>query len=134
MLVAPGGAGAGTSTPTPTASTTATPTSTPTATPTASITPTPTPTTTAMESVALAGGTCNPVASTYPDDTPIATIAGAIAPSSILTSIWWFDAFGLTWYGYSPQAPQASDLTEVDRLDAFSICVSSAGAWSRPQI
>jgi len=28
----------------------------------------------------------------------------------------------------------ANDLTAVDRLAAFSICVSSAGAWSRPKI
>jgi len=119
-------------TPTATPTGTPTPTGSPTPTPTNSLTPTPT--TTAMESVALAGGTCNPVASTYPDATAIATIAGAVAPSSILTSIWWFDAFALTWHGYSAQAPQASNLNQVDRLDAFSICVSSAGAWSRPKI
>jgi hypothetical protein len=88
-----------------------------------------------MESVTLAGAACNPVASTYPNDTLIATIAVAVTPSSILTAIWWYDAFTLTWYGYSPGAPQiANDLTAVDRLAAFSICVSSAGAWSRPQI
>jgi hypothetical protein len=117
-----------TSTPTPG---TPTPTGSPTPTPTSSLTPTPT--TSAMESVALAGGTCNPVASTYPDATAIATIAGAVAPSGILTSIWWFDAFALTWHGYSAQAPQASNLSQVDRLDAFSMCVSSAGTWSRPK-
>jgi hypothetical protein len=132
VLVAPGGVGAGTTTPTPTASATATLTSTPTPTPTSSLTPTPT--TIPVESVALAGGTCNPVASTYPDDTAIATIAGAVAPSSILTAIWWYDAFGRTWYGYAPGASYASNLSQLDRLDAFSICVSSAGAWSRPEI
>jgi CSLREA domain-containing protein len=128
-----------TSTPTP-----GTPTSTPTATgtpatatPTRTSTPTgptATPTTGAMESVTLVGGTCNPVASSYPENTPIATIAGAVSPSGILISIWWFNPATGAWLGYSPQAPQASDLTEVDRLEAIFICVSSAGAWSRPLI
>jgi hypothetical protein len=87
-----------------------------------------------MVSVALAGGTCNPVASTYPNDTAVATIAGAVSPSTILTSIWWFDAFSRTWYGYSPLAYQANNLTDVDRLAAFFICTSSAGTWSRPYL
>jgi len=87
-----------------------------------------------MTSVALAGGTCNPVASTYPDDTAIATIANAVSPSGILISIWWFDTATGRWLGYSPQFPAASDLTQVDRLEAIFICVSSAGTWSRPQI
>jgi len=114
---------------------TATPTPTVTPTPTAvgSPTPTPTPTTGAMESVALVAG-CNPVASSYADATPIATIAGAVSPSGILISIWKFDPGTSTWLGYSAQAPQASNLTQVDRLDAFFICVSSAGTWSRPII
>jgi hypothetical protein len=111
----------------PTSTATATPTGTP---PTS--TPTHTPTPTAMESVTLVGGTCNPVASTYADNTPVATIAAAVSPSGILISIWNFDA-GI-WRGYSPQFPSVSDLTDIDRLDAFFLCVSSAGTWSRPVI
>jgi hypothetical protein len=93
-----------------------------------------TPTTGATESVTLVGGTCNPVASTYPDGTPITTIANAVSPSGILLSIWWFNPGAGAWLGYSPQFPQASDLTAVDRLEAIFICVSSAGSWSRPII
>jgi hypothetical protein len=111
----------------PTATATVTPTGTP---PTS--TPTRTPTVVAMESVTLVGGTCNPVASTYADNTPIATIADAVSPSGILISIWNFDAG--VWLGYSPQFPSVSDLTDIDRLDAFFLCVSSAGTWSRPVI
>ena len=94
---------------------------------------TPTPTTGAMESVTLVAG-CNPVASSYPNATGVATIAGAIDPSTILISIWKFDTATGVWLGYSPQAPQASDLTAVDRLDAIFICDSGAGTWSRPVI
>jgi hypothetical protein len=87
-----------------------------------------------MESVTLVGGVCNPVASTYPDDTPIDTIADGVSPEGILISIWKFDTGTGMWRGYSPQFPQANDLSDVDRLDAIFICVSSAGTWSRPLI
>ena len=131
-----------TNTPAPTStSTPVTPTNTPagSATPTRTATPVPgaataTPTTGPMESVTLAGNTCNPVASTYPDDTPIATIAGAVSPSANLLSIWWLDAANGRWLGYSPQFVAQSDLTAVDRLEAIFICVSSASTWSRPLI
>jgi hypothetical protein len=121
-----------TNTPTITPTLTGTP---PTSTPTKTVTPggpTATPTTGPTESVTLVGGTCNPVASTYPDGTAITTIANAVSPSGILISIWWFNPGTASWLGYSPQFPQASDLTSVDRLEAIFICVSSAGAWSRP--
>jgi hypothetical protein len=130
-----------TSTPSPAPTATTAPTSTPagSATPTRTATPVPgaataTPTTGPMESVTLAGNTCNPVASTYPDDTPIATIAGAVSPSANLLSIWWLDAASGRWLGYSPQFVAQSDLTAVDRLEAIFICVSSASTWSRPLI
>jgi CSLREA domain-containing protein len=123
-----------THTPTPSQSYTPTPSSTPTRTPT----PVPgaataTPTTGPMESVTLVAG-CNPVASTYPDNTPIATIGGAVSPSTNLISIWWFDAANGRWLGYSPQFVAESDLTAVDRLEAIFICVSAASTWSRPLI
>jgi hypothetical protein len=87
-----------------------------------------------MESVTLIGGTCSPVISTYPDGTPIATIGGAVSPAGILISIWQFIPGSGDWQGYSPQFPQASDLTAVNRLDVIFICVSSAGSFSRPII
>jgi hypothetical protein len=90
----------------------------------------------ATETVTLVGGTCNPVASTYADNTPIATISGAVSPSGILISIWWYNAPANDWQGYSPQFPSSdiSDLTAVDRLEAIFIRASTAGNWSRPLI
>jgi CSLREA domain-containing protein len=112
----------------------------PTVTPTPTVTVTPgeptvTPTATtgpgAVETVALVAG-CNPVAWTGPNATPIATIAGATAPAGILVAIWQFE--GGIWLGYSPQFPDVSDLTQMDRLDVAFVCVSSAGTFSRPII
>jgi YVTN family beta-propeller protein len=88
------------------------------------------------EQVALQGGTCVPVASTYPDGTAIATIAGAVTPVNVLQALWGFD--GVTWLGYSPQFPAASNLTQLNRLDVVFICIGGsgpgAGTFTRPVI
>jgi len=127
-------------TPTPTPTNTRTPagTRTPTATgtpPTATPTSlTATPITGPTESVTLVENSCNPVASTYPDGTAIDTIVSAVSPPTILISSWLFDPDTSSWLAYSPQFPQASNLTTVNQLDVIFICVSSAGAWDRPQV
>jgi YVTN family beta-propeller protein len=85
-----------------------------------------------VEWVALQCGTCNPNATTYPDNTPIGTIAGSVAPPGELESLWGFE--GDTWRGWSPAFPQASDLTQVDRLDVVFICVGGSATFTRPVI
>jgi hypothetical protein len=86
------------------------------------------------EVVPLQGSVCTPVASTYPDSTPVATIAAAVAPSDLLEGLWEFD--GATWLAYSPEFPQASNLTETNQLDVVFICVGgsspSAAMFTRP--
>jgi YVTN family beta-propeller protein len=77
------------------------------------------------EDVPLQGGVCNPVATTYPDNTPIGTIADAVAPIAMLDSLWEFE--GGVWMGWSPEFPEASDLTEKDFLDVVFICVGGSG-------
>ncbi len=88
------------------------------------------------EQLSLQGSACTPVASTYPDATPIATIAGAVTPTGVLESLWEFD--GVTWLGYSPQFPAASNLKQMDRLDVVFICIGGsgpgAGTFTRPVI
>jgi hypothetical protein len=85
-----------------------------------------------MEWVALQCGTCNPNATTYPDSTPIGTIADSVAPPGELESLWGFE--GDTWRGWSPAFPEASDLTQVDRLDVVFICVGGSATFTRPVI
>jgi hypothetical protein len=85
------------------------------------------------ESVDLVAG-CNPLASTWPDGAPIETVAGAVSPAEALAAIWAFDPESGLWQGYSPAAPEVSDLTSVNLLDAIFICMSDAGTVSRPVI
>jgi YVTN family beta-propeller protein len=98
--------------------------------------PPPAPAPGATEQLSLQGGACTPVASTYPDATPIATIAGAVTPPGVLKGLWEFD--GVTWLGYSPQFPAASNLTQMDRLDVVFICIGGSGpgvgTFTRPVI
>jgi hypothetical protein len=128
----PGGATATPGSPTATpGGPTATPggaTATPTATPVGP-TPTPTPLPPGYEAVDLAAG-CNPVATTYPDATPIGTIAAAVGPAGNLGALWEFEAG--VWLAYSPAYPQASDLTEKNFLDVVFVCVLGPGSFARP--
>jgi hypothetical protein len=107
---------------------TATPVTGPTATPVTGPGATPTPLPPGMEAIALVAG-CNPVTSTYPDRTPIQTIASNVGPAGSLTSLWEFDLG--TWLGYSPQFPEVSDLQEKNLLDVVFICVATPGAFVR---
>jgi len=90
---------------------------------------TPTPLPPGYEAVDLTGG-CNPVTTTYPNATPIQTIAGAVGPAGNLEALWEFE--GGVWLGYSPAYPQASDLTAKDFLDVVFICVMGPGQFVRP--
>jgi hypothetical protein len=90
---------------------------------------TPTPLPPGYEAVNLAAG-CNPVTSTYPNATPIGTIAAAVGPAGNLNALWQFE--GSVWLGYSPAYPQASDLTASDLLDVVFMCVMGPGQFGRP--
>ena len=90
---------------------------------------TPTPLPPGYQAVDLAGG-CNPVATTYPDGTPIQTIADAVGPAGNLAALWEFNLGA--WRGFSPEHPDISDLTEADFLDALFACVRGPGAFARP--
>jgi hypothetical protein len=85
------------------------------------------------ESVDLVPG-CNPVSLTWPDATPIETVAGAVAPADALDAIWKFDPETDMWQGHSPAAPEASDLTSVNMLDAVFVCMNATGSISRPVV
>ena len=114
----------------PTPPVTPTPGGLPSPTPTGPV-PTPTPLPPGTEAVALVAG-CNPVTSTYPDGTPIQTFANAVGPAGNLVSLWEFEVG--VWRAFSPQYPQASDLTAADMLDVVFACVAGPGAFVRPII
>jgi YVTN family beta-propeller protein len=82
------------------------------------------------EDVPLQGGVCNPVATTYPDNTPTGTIAGAVTPAGMVESLWQFE--GGVWTGWSAEFPAASDLTHIDFLDVVFVCVEGAATFTRP--
>jgi len=78
---------------------------------------------------------CNPVATTWPDNTPIQTPAGAVWLPDVLFAIWRFEPGPVVWLGYSPLAPQeASDLAEVNLLEAVFFCVDGPATLTRPTI
>lgn len=84
-----------------------------------------------IEAVPLVAG-CNNVVLTWPNGTPTSHIADAVNPSDALTTVWWFDAAHGRFLGYSPQAPHASDLPLVNRLDAVFVCVRTPATLTRP--
>jgi len=119
-----------TATPAPGSTATPAPGDTPLPTPTPSgPTPTPTPLPPGYQAVDLAGG-CNPVATTYPDGTPIETIAAAVGPAGNLAALWELNLGA--WQGFSPEHPEVSNLTKADFLDALFACVRGPGAFARP--
>ncbi len=77
---------------------------------------------------------CNPLAATWPDATPIETVAKGVAPPEALDAVWVFDPESGTWQGFSAAAPEASDLTTVNQLDAIFVCMNAPGTISRPKI
>lgn len=107
-----------------------TPTTGPAATPEGPVA-TPTPLPPGFEAVNLTAG-CNPVTTTYDDDTSVATLDAAVGPAGNLEGLWAFE--GGTWLGYSPAYPQASDLSSTGFLDVVFVCVGAPGHFVRPVV
>jgi hypothetical protein len=84
------------------------------------------------EAVDLVTGCSNPVVSTWPDDTPIETIAGAVVPAEALDALWALNPETGAYQGFAPGAEAASDLTSLNRLDAFFACVNAPAKLNRP--
>ena len=75
---------------------------------------------------------CNNVSLTWPSGTAASEVAAAVTPPSALLAIWRYNNTTQTFQGFSPQFPQASDLTTVNRLDAVFMCMSAPGTLLRP--
>jgi len=67
---------------------------------------------------------CNPIALTFPDGTASQTVVQAVSPAGAVQALWSFNAASRGFEGFSPAAPQASDLLTVGYLDAVWICVA----------
>ena len=86
------------------------------------------------EAVDLVAG-CNPAVSTWADETPIETVAGAVLPAEALDAIWAMSPDGTEWLGYSPTAPEGvNDPVSVNQLDAFFVCVNAKATLTRPLV
>jgi hypothetical protein len=85
------------------------------------------------EMVALVAG-CNNLVLTWPNGTPTSQVAAAVSPADAVIAVWRFDAAQGRFFGFSPQAPQASDLATVNRLDAVFLCLREPGTLSRPAV
>jgi hypothetical protein len=78
---------------------------------------------------------CNPIVSTWPDETATETVAGTVAPAEALDGIWALNPEGTAWLGYSPTAPEGvNDLVSLNQLDAFMMCVNASATVTRPVI
>ena len=85
------------------------------------------------EDVRLVPG-CNNLSLTWPNATPIATVAAAVSPPDALIAVWRHDAAQGRFLGYSAQLPHAADLVAVDRFEAVFICTRAASTLTRPAV
>lgn len=69
---------------------------------------------------------CNNISLTFPDGTASTTVAQSVTPAGMLQSMWRHNASMNKFEGFSPAAPQASDLATVDFLDAVWLCLPVA--------
>jgi competence protein ComEC len=68
---------------------------------------------------------CNNISLTFLDGTASQEVVRAVSPADAVESMWRYDAAQERFVGFSPTAPQASDLLTVDFLNAVWICVTA---------
>jgi inhibitor of cysteine peptidase len=71
---------------------------------------------------------CNNISLTFPDGTASETVVQTVTPTGAVQSMWRYDASQSRFLGFSPAAPQASDLLTVNSLDAVWLCISTGEA------
>jgi hypothetical protein len=74
---------------------------------------------------------CNNIALSFPDGTASQTVVQAVTPAGLVQAMWRHNAAQNRFEGFSPAAPQASDLLTVNLWDAVWLCVAG-GAPSAP--
>jgi hypothetical protein len=71
---------------------------------------------------------------TFASGTEAATLADAVSPPTALQAVWRLDNASRSFQAFMPQAPQASDLTSLNLLDAAFVCVDTAATISMPTV
>lgn len=71
---------------------------------------------------------CNNIALSFPDGTSSETVVQAVTPPGVVQTMWRHNAALNNFEGFSPAAPQASDLLTVNLWDAVWLCVAGASA------
>src|SRR4030042_1838683 len=74
------------------------------------------------ETVELYPG-CNNISLTFPDGTASDTVVQAVTPTGAVQALWHHNAAERRFEGFSPAAPQASDLLTVDFLNSVWLCL-----------
>jgi len=77
---------------------------------------------------------CNTIGLTYPDGTSPSQVADAVTPSGALESIWRLDSATGSFQAYVAAAPQASDLTSLQFLDAVFVCMGGPASLEMPAV
>ena len=69
---------------------------------------------------------CNNISLTFPDGTTSQTVVQAVTPAGAVEAMWRHNAALNAFEGFSPVAPQASDLLTVNFLDSVWLCLAVA--------
>jgi hypothetical protein len=75
---------------------------------------------------------CNNIALSFPDGTDRQTVVQAVTPAGVVEAMWRHNAAQNKFEGFSPAAPQASDLLTVNLWDAVWLCLAAAPALPPP--
>jgi len=75
---------------------------------------------------------CNNISLTFPDGTTSQTLVQAVTPAGSVESLWRHDAALKKWDAFSPAAPAASDLLQVNFLDSVWLCIASGLGTTPP--
>jgi hypothetical protein len=77
---------------------------------------------------------CNMTTLTFASGTEASALGSAVSPPTALQAVWRLDNTSRSFQAFMPQAPQASDLTSLNLLDAAFICVDAAATISMPTV
>jgi hypothetical protein len=80
------------------------------------------------------GAGCNVVGLSFPDGTDPSQVADAVTPADAFESMWRLDNASGSFEAYMAAAPEASDLTSLQFLDAVFLCTAGAGDLDMPGV